>query len=88
MPSLVEIGTVFLGNILNFINDFSLFRYYIPLEKGVVLDLWKLEFPLAKDALSKLALVLEKMKMWKIYNDNDYEQWTNCDKKSSLEPSA
>ena len=39
MPSLVEIGTVFLGKILNFINDFSIFRYYLPLEKGMVLDL-------------------------------------------------
>ena len=33
-------------------------------------------------------MVLEKMKMWKDYNNNDDGQWTNFDQKSSLEPSA
>ena len=34
----------------------------------------------------------KKMKMWKIYdedkNNDDDGQWTNCDQKSSLEPTA
>ena len=35
-------------------------------------------------------VVLEKMKMWKVYNnnDNDNGQRTNSDQRSSLEPSA
>ena len=37
--------------ILNFVNVFSLFRNYLPLEKGEALHLKKLESPLPKDAL-------------------------------------
>ena len=54
---------------LKFINAFSLFRYYLPLEKGGVLHLNKLESPSHKDALCQVLveiglLVLEKkMKM-------------------------
>ena len=36
---------------LNFVNVFSLFRNYLPLEKGGALHLNKLEFPSPKDAL-------------------------------------
>ena len=36
---------------LNFINVFSLFRYYFPLEQGMTLHLKKLEFPLPKKGL-------------------------------------
>ena len=45
MPRLVEIGSVVLEKriFLNFINVFSLFRNYLPLEKGGVLHLKKLE---------------------------------------------
>jgi hypothetical protein len=32
-------------------NVFSLFRYYLPLDKGILLYLNKLEFPLTKDDL-------------------------------------
>ena len=37
--------------LLNFINIFSLFRYYFPEEKGLVLHLNKHESPSPKDAL-------------------------------------
>ena len=46
MPSLVEIGPVVLEKkFLNFVNVFSLFRNYFPLEKGVALYFNKLESP-------------------------------------------
>ena len=52
MPNLVEIGPVILEKKkLNFVNAFSLFRNYLPLEKGWLPHLIKLEFPLPKDAL-------------------------------------
>ena len=38
----------------NFVNIFSLFRNYFPLEKGGALHLNKLEFPLPKDALCQV----------------------------------
>ena len=43
---------------LNFINVFSLFRNYLPLEKGGVLHLNKRESPSPKDALSQVWLKL------------------------------
>ena len=43
---------------LNFVNVFSLFRNYIPLEKGGVLHLNKLESPSPKDALCQVWLQL------------------------------
>ena len=43
---------------LNFINVFSLFRNYLPLEKGGALHLNKLEFPSPKDALGQVWLKL------------------------------
>ena len=42
----------------NFVNVFSLFRYYLPLEKGGALHLNKLESPLPKDALCQVWLKL------------------------------
>ena len=66
MPSLVEIGSVVLEKrFLNFVNVFSLFRNYLPLEKGRALHLKKLEFPSPKDALWPVWLVLET-KIFKI----------------------
>ena len=35
----------------NFVNVFSLFRNYLPLEKGVALHLYKLEFPSSNNTL-------------------------------------
>ena len=43
---------------LNFVNVFSLFGYYLPLEKGGALHLNKLESPLPKDALWQVWLKL------------------------------
>ena len=45
------------GRFLNFVNVFSPFRNYLPLEKGLIHHLNKLEFPLPKDALFQLSLV-------------------------------
>ena len=46
MPSLVEIGPMVLQKtiFLKLVNVFSLFRKYLPLEKGMVLHLNKFEF--------------------------------------------
>ena len=51
MPRLVEIGSVVLEKkkILNFINAFSQFRNYSPLEKGCALHLNKFENPDTKE---------------------------------------
>ena len=69
-PSLLEIATVVLEEkILNFVNEFSLFRYYLPLEKERGLHLNKIDFPLPKDFVPNLVeisqVVLEK-KIFKI----------------------
>ena len=52
MPSLDKIDRVFLEKkfFFNFVNIFSLFGNYLPLEKGGALPLDKLEFPLPKGA--------------------------------------
>ena len=62
-----------------FVNVFSKFHNYLPLEKGVALHLNKLESPTPKDKDNN--------------NDDDNDdvddrQQTNFDQKSSLEPSA
>ena len=46
------------GRFLNFVNVFSLFRNYLPLEKGVAIHLYKLEFPSTKDVLCQVWLKL------------------------------
>ena len=43
---------------LNFVNVFSIFRNYLPLEKGGALHLNKLESPSPKDALCQVWLKL------------------------------
>ena len=48
---LVNIGPVVLQKILYYINVFSLFRYYLSLEKGVDIHLNILEFVSPKAAL-------------------------------------
>ena len=59
VPSLVEIGLVVLEKrIFIFINVFSLFRSYLPLEKDRALHLNKLEFPSPKDAFCQVWLKL------------------------------
>ena len=57
VPSLFEIAPVVLGeNILKFVNDLPLFRYYLPLEKERGLHLNKIDFSLTKDALCQIWL--------------------------------
>ena len=60
MPSLVEIGPVVLEKKIcsNFINVFSLFHNYLPLEMGRALHLNKLESPSPWDTLCQVWLKL------------------------------
>ena len=59
MQGWVEIGPVVLEEkISKFVNVFSLFRYYLPLEKGVVLYINKLERTSPKNILSQVWLKL------------------------------
>ena len=51
MPSLVEISQVVLEKIFKFHQYFFILSYYLPLKKGVVLHLKKLESPSPKDGL-------------------------------------
>ena len=62
MPSLVDIGHVILERkiFFNFVNEFSLFRDYLPLEKGGALHLNKFESPSPKNALCQVWLKLAK----------------------------
>ena len=59
MQSLVEIGPLVLEKkiFLNFVIVFSLFHNYLPLEKGRVLHLNKIESPSPKDALCQVWLI-------------------------------
>ena len=54
VPSLVEIDPVVMEKkiLINFINVFSLFRFYLPLEKYVALHFNIIESPLSKDAFT------------------------------------
>ena len=96
--SLVEIGTVGLEKkILNFINVFSLFRYYLPLEKSVAFHLNIIEFPSPKHVSCQVWLKLIQWfwRRWKCKNLTD--RWadaqtkgrrTTGDQKNSLQLSA
>ena len=56
MPSFVEIGSVVLEKkIIEFINVFSLFLNYLPLQKSEALHLNKLESHSPEDAMAKSA---------------------------------
>ena len=96
MASFVKIGSVVLEEKIFRICQwvFSQFRYYLPLEKGGVLHLKKVESPSPKDSLCqvwlKRAQCFRKMKIWKVYdnaNNND-GQCKNFDQTTSLESSA
>ena len=60
MPSLLEIGPGVLERkiLLDFVNVFLLFRYYLFLEKGVAPHLYKHESTSQKDALCQVWLKL------------------------------
>ena len=62
VPSLVEIGPVVLEKIFfTFVSVFSLFRNYLPFDKGGALHLNKLESPSPKDALCQVGM---KLALW------------------------
>ena len=91
VPSLLEIGKWFWRRrFLNLGNVFLLFFNYLPLEKGVVLHLYKLEPPSPKDALSQVRLKLAQRscrKRWKCEKFTDGwtgGRWTTGDQKSLL----
>ena len=91
VPSLLEIGKWFWRRrFLNLGNVFLLFFNYLPLEKGVVLHLYKLEPPSPKDVSCEVRLKLAQRscrKRWKCekFTDGWTEgRWTTGDQKSSL----
>ena len=62
VPSLVEIAPIVLEKkLLNFVNVFSLFPKYLPVEKDWVFHFSKVEFPSPKDAVCQVWL---KMTQW------------------------
>ena len=66
MPSLVEISPVVLEKkIFLFVSVFSLFRNYLPLEKGGGVHFNKFESPSHKDALLQVYLKLARW-FWSI----------------------
>ena len=78
---------------LNFVNVFSLFHYYLPLEKSGALHLNKLESPSHRDTLCQVWLILAQWfwrRRWKCekFTDRQTDTWTIGDQKSSLELSA
>ena len=50
--------TILEKKVFKVLNVFLLFHYYHPLEKGLVLHLYKLEFPSPKDSLCQFLLKL------------------------------
>ena len=68
----LKLALWFLRRFLKFVNVFSLFRYYLPLEKGLALHLNKYESPSPKDALCqvwlKLALLFLRRRFLKFVN--------------------
>jgi hypothetical protein len=70
VPSLIDFGLIVLQKIIIFFifGVFSLFRYYLPLEKGYPLLLIKHEFPSLKADLCQGWLNLAKL-FWIFLND-------------------
>ena len=56
----LKLAQWFLRRCFKFVNVFSLFRNYLPLEKGTALHLNKLESSLPKDALCQVWLKLDQ----------------------------
>ena len=82
----------------NFVNEFLLFRNYLPLEKGRALHLNKIAYPPPKDFFCQVWLKLAqwfwrsyKINMWKVYGQTDRRtdgRGTKGNQKSSLKLSA
>ena len=72
---------------LNVVTVFELYRYHLHLEKGVLLTLTKVEYPVHKDILYQVWLKLtkwfwkRKMNIWKVYNDEYDREWKSEKKK-------
>ena len=83
VPSVVESGPVFCRWFLNTVNVFSLFCYYLPLEKGVPLHLNKFKSPSPKATWLKLAQWFWRRKWkcekWKVNRQMDKGKlkWAN-----------
>ena len=74
VPSLIDIGQVVLEKIfINFVNVFSLFRNYLPLEKDRALHLKTLKSPSPKDVLSQIWLKLAQL-FWRRWNVKSLRQ--------------
>ena len=69
MSSLVEISPVVLKKILNFVNVFSLYCYYLLLEKDVPSNLNKREFLSPKDGLCQVWLNLVQWFLRNLVNE-------------------
>jgi hypothetical protein len=68
---LIEIGLLVLEKkILKNFQNFLLFRYHLPLGKGVVFHLYNSESPLPKDALCQVGLKLAQW-FWRKFFLND-----------------
>ena len=87
MPNLVEIVSVVLEKkFLGLLNLFLLFHYYLLLEKGVALHLYKLESPSPKNALYQFWLKLVSGSGEENENVKSLRgQRTNSNQKSSLD---
>ena len=91
----LKLAKWFWRKLLNFVNVFLLLCYYLPLKKSGHF-IWKITLiPFTHEYIVPSLVnidevVLEKKtKMWKVYdNNNNNRQWTNFDKKSSLQPSV
>ena len=83
VPSLVEFGPVVLEKYLNFVNVFSLFSNYLPLEKGVTLLFEQIWIPLTQECfvpslIEIFPVVLEKnLKVSKVYRRTDRQTTDN-----------
>ena len=86
VPNLVEIGpVVWRRRFFNFVNVFSLFRNYLPFEKGGALHLIKIESPSPKDALCQVWLKLAHWfwrRRWKCekFTDRQTDRQTTDDR--------
>ena len=89
VQSSVEVCQWFLKRFLKFINLFSLFRFYPPLEKGIALHFYSDYQWCFVPSLVEIGPVLlwKKMKMWKVYLQTNERRRTD-NKKIWLKLSA
>ena len=73
------------GRFFKFVNEFSLFRIYLPLEINMALHLKMLKSHSPKDALCQVWLKLAQWFGKEDENVKSLPQWTNFEQKSSSE---